>query len=61
MVTMIERGQNKILAPQRETLIWPYDKLFVIGTDEQLKLVKDIIEIDNIKRDKNKKFKEVVL
>ncbi len=49
MVTMIERGQNKILAPQRETLIWPYDKLFVIGTDEQLKLVKDIIEIDSEK------------
>jgi CPA2 family monovalent cation:H+ antiporter-2 len=46
MITMIERSEKRILAPQRETIIWPYDRLYVIGTDEQLKQVRTAIEVE---------------
>lgn len=35
-VTMVERGSEKILAPGRDTVIYPGDRLFLIGTDQQL-------------------------
>lgn len=43
-VALIERGSRKILAPGREDLLMPYDRLFVIGTDKQLTLVRQLIE-----------------
>jgi CPA2 family monovalent cation:H+ antiporter-2 len=41
---MIERGSEKLVAPERSTLLLPYDKIFVIGTEEQLAAVKSEIE-----------------
>lgn len=35
-ITMIERGSQRILAPGRDTIIFPGDHLFMIGTDAQL-------------------------
>lgn len=44
-IAMIERGGLRILAPQRNDLLLPYDKIFLIGTDEQLTAVKEVIEV----------------
>lgn len=43
-VAMIERGEKRILAPKREDVLLPCDKLFVIGTDDQLGSISDAIE-----------------
>lgn len=43
-VAMIERGGNQILAPKRDDLLLPGDKLFVIGTEEQLVAAREVIE-----------------
>lgn len=43
-VAMIERGDTQILAPKRDDLLLPSDKLFIIGTEEQLLAVKEVIE-----------------
>jgi len=43
-VAMIERGGKRILAPVRSDLLLPFDKLFLIGTDEQLAAARDVIE-----------------
>jgi len=43
-VAMIERGEQRILAPTRDVLLLPNDKLFLIGTDEQLMQIKEVIE-----------------
>jgi len=43
-IAMIERGDSRILAPKRDDLLLPGDKLFVIGTDEQLSAVREEIE-----------------
>lgn len=44
-VAMIERAERHILAPTRYDILLPCDKLFLIGTDEQLASVKDILEV----------------
>ncbi|MBY0315804.1 MAG: cation:proton antiporter [Bdellovibrionales bacterium] len=44
-VAMIERGEKRILAPRRDEMVLPYDKIFLIGTDEQLVNVKKLIEV----------------
>ena len=43
-IAMIQRGERQILAPRREELILPYDKLFLIGDEEQLAGAQAIIE-----------------
>jgi CPA2 family monovalent cation:H+ antiporter-2 len=43
-VAIIERAGRRILAPTRDELLLPGDKLFLIGTDESLAKIKDIIE-----------------
>ncbi len=43
-VAMIERGDKRILAPNRNDLLLPGDRLFVIGTDEQLLAARNFIE-----------------
>lgn len=45
-VAMIERGNKQILAPGREDILFPYDKIFLIGTDDQLRSVKEVLEIE---------------
>lgn len=35
-VALVERGESKHLAPDRGLILMPYDKLYLIGTDEQV-------------------------
>ncbi len=44
-VTLIERGSKKIIAPSRDEFLFPYDRLFLIGTDDQLAKALEVIEI----------------
>lgn len=44
MIAMIERGDQRILAPHRDDVLLPYDKLYLIGTDDQLEVVRALIE-----------------
>jgi CPA2 family monovalent cation:H+ antiporter-2 len=44
-VALIERGAKKIIAPGRAELLMPSDRLFLIGTDEQLEIIKPLIEL----------------
>lgn len=46
-VVLIERGHKKIKAPNRYEVIYPYDKISVIGNDEQLGRFKAFIEMTN--------------
>lgn len=54
MVALIERGSQKIIAPGQSDLILPYDRLFLIGSDEQLESAgqtietKSAIHLDNL-------------
>ncbi len=43
-ITMIERGDQRILAPKREDLLLPGDRLFVIGTEEEMGTVREWVE-----------------
>lgn len=43
-IAMIERGENRILAPTRDDLLLPGDRLFLIGTEDQLESARQIIE-----------------
>ncbi len=46
-IVLIERGNKKIKAPSRHEVIYPYDKVSVIGDDEQLVKFKNFIELSN--------------
>lgn len=41
---MIERGKKRILAPRRTDVLMPHDKLFVVGTEEQVIAARKVIE-----------------
>lgn len=43
-VAMIERGESQIPAPTRDDLLLPFDKIYLVGTDEQLSAVQPVIE-----------------
>lgn len=43
-VAMIERGEARILAPDRNCQLMPMDRLYIIGTDEQLVAAQGEIE-----------------
>jgi CPA2 family monovalent cation:H+ antiporter-2 len=43
-IALIERGDLKIRAPDGKQILYPYDRLSVIGTDDQLSKFKDIVE-----------------
>lgn len=43
-IAMIQRAGQNILAPTSSEFLLPLDKIYVIGTDDQLAKVKDIIE-----------------
>ncbi|MFN7728025.1 MAG: cation:proton antiporter [Bdellovibrio sp.] len=43
-IALIERGAKKILAPQREERLYPSDKLFVIGNEDQVLLARSYLE-----------------
>lgn len=57
-IAMIERGGHRILAPQRTDMLLPFDKIYVIGTDEQLAPLKQIVEpeVDAEKEGSNESF-----
>jgi monovalent cation:H+ antiporter-2, CPA2 family len=44
MVSLIERGSHRFLAPTRDHVLMPFDRLFVIGDDEQLQTARRVIE-----------------
>ncbi|MBV4359523.1 cation:proton antiporter [Pinibacter aurantiacus] len=43
-IASIERGNNFIRTPTREEVIYPYDKIAVIGTDQQMQNFRPVIE-----------------
>ncbi len=44
MVSLIERGSKRILAPTRDQVLMPFDRLFVIGQDVQIANARKSIE-----------------
>ena len=44
-IVLIERGARKIKAPNKDEVLFPFDTVNVIGTDDQLKKFKDFIEV----------------
>ncbi|AGH95334.1 cation:proton antiporter [Pseudobdellovibrio exovorus] len=43
-VTIVQRGDVNYVAPDRNWVIMSYDKLFIIGTDEQLEKIKQVLD-----------------
>lgn len=43
-VALIKRGNKTLLTPGRDELLLPFDRLYLIGTDEQLALARPTIE-----------------
>lgn len=43
-VAMIQRGHQKILAPGKEDLLFPFDRLYLIGQEDQLAQARPVIE-----------------
>jgi CPA2 family monovalent cation:H+ antiporter-2 len=44
LIVLVERGSQKILAPNQDFILYPYDKIYLVGTDDQLQLVKEKFE-----------------
>jgi CPA2 family monovalent cation:H+ antiporter-2 len=45
-IALIERGHKKIPAPNGSEMILPYDKVYVIGTDEEIVRFKNMIIVE---------------
>lgn len=43
-IALIERGERRFVAPGRDVLLMSFDRLHLIGTEEQLQLAKELIE-----------------
>lgn len=43
-IALIERGERRFVAPGRDVLLMSYDRLHLIGTEEQLTMAKELIE-----------------
>lgn len=50
-IALIERGDKHIIAPNKDTLLMPYDRLHIIGTESQFADAKEVIE-ESISQDK---------
>lgn len=46
-IALIERGQRKMIAPHKEVVLMPQDRLYVLGSPEQLQRVRAVIEKQN--------------
>lgn len=46
MISLVERGSRRILAPGRNYVLMPYDRIFVIGNDDQLQELRRVIEFN---------------
>lgn len=44
-VTMIERGSKRLLPPKGDDVFLPFDNVYLVGTDEQLTVVRPEIEL----------------
>lgn len=55
-VALIERGDKRIIAPGHHDLLLPYDKLFLLGTDEQLEAAGQVIETRGLRSDEAEDF-----
>lgn len=53
MVTLIERGQQKHLAPGRDEKIFPGDKLLVLGNEDRLAIVSKLFDSSPIEREQD--------
>ncbi|WP_443946033.1 cation:proton antiporter [Pedobacter sp. AW1-32] len=62
-IALIERGRLNIPTPGRDERLYPNDKLLLVGADDQLALVKDLLEIDIPETDQESNFpdKEMTL
>ncbi|MDN3587197.1 cation:proton antiporter [Pedobacter aquatilis] len=62
-IAMIERGRNTIPTPGRDERLYPNDKLLLIGADDQLAMVKAILEVNTpeIEEENNFPDKEMTL
>lgn len=49
-IAMIERGNRHIMLPDKEQQLFPFDRISVIGTDEQILHFKNTIEEENSKQ-----------
>lgn len=52
-IALVERGESKHLAPDRGLILMPYDKLYLIGTDEQVHKVGTELESSAFKDGEN--------
>src|SRR5690606_27422208 len=43
-IALIERGKQIIATPGRDERLYPFDKITVIGSDDQLAVLKEVIE-----------------
>lgn len=46
-LALIERGDRMIMVPDKDQRLYPFDRIAVIGTDEQLATFKNTIEAEN--------------
>ncbi|WP_316805199.1 cation:proton antiporter [Pedobacter nototheniae] len=62
-IAMIERGKMNIPTPGREERLYPNDKLLLIGADDQLASVKNLLEVElpEIEAENNFPDKEMTL
>ncbi|WP_316735871.1 cation:proton antiporter [Pedobacter aquatilis] len=62
-IAMIERGRNTIPTPGRDERLYPNDKLLLIGADDQLAMVKAILEVNTPEIEEENSFpdKEMTL
>ncbi len=44
-IAMIERGDLKIIAPTRTDILLPHDRVYVIGTEEQVSALRNLLEV----------------
>jgi len=47
-IAMIERGSQKILAPRFTDILLPFDRIYVIGTDEQIHSLRQKLEVQKL-------------
>ena len=52
-IALVERGESKHLAPDRGLILMPYDKLYLIGTDEQVHKLGTELEASAFKDGEN--------
>ena len=45
-VAMIQRGMTRLIPPKSDDLLFPYDKIYLLGTEQQLEDARKIIEVE---------------